>query len=60
MKVTKLFVDQYGQKFYAKTVKELKEQLPGRIRKMYVDGKNGGVFHVGYRDSHYLTKRKRG
>lgn len=44
----RLFVDQFGQKWYAKTIRELREQIPGRCGKMYVDGKDGKTYHVGY------------
>lgn len=44
-----LYIDQYGRKFLAKTVQDLRKQVGGgRISKMYVDGAAGGVFHVGY------------
>ena len=43
----KLYISQYGDKFYAKTLKELREQIPGRCSKMYVD-RNGKTFEVGY------------
>lgn len=46
-KQMKLFVSQYGDKFYAKTIKELREQIPGRCSKMYIDRK-GKTLHVGY------------
>ena len=47
MKPVKLFVSQYGDRFYARTIKELREQIPGRCSKMYVDRK-GETIHVGY------------
>lgn len=44
-----LFVDQYGNRIQARTVKELKEQVgPGKVSKMYVDSKTKGTLHVGY------------
>ncbi len=47
-----LYVDQYGQKFYASTLKELKAQIPGKVSKMYWDSNftKGPVktYHVGY------------
>ena len=44
----RLFIDQYGSKIYARTVKELCATA-GRTkaRKVYVDRKDG-VYHVGY------------
>lgn len=44
----RLYVDQYGGRIYADTVKSLKEQAGGRVSKMYVDGKDGKTYHVGY------------
>lgn len=46
-KQLKLFMSQYGDMFYAKTIKELREQIPGRCLKMYIDRK-GETLHVGY------------
>jgi hypothetical protein len=45
-----LYVDQYGNKYYAYTLKELKERhyIPGKVSKMYVDGKDGKTYHIGY------------
>ena len=43
-----LYVDQYGQNVYARTVDELREKASGRVSKMYRDGKNGKAVHVGY------------
>lgn len=51
MRVTKLYVDQYGNRFYASTVRELREQIAGgksRVSIMYVDGKDGKTYRVGY------------
>lgn len=42
-----LFLDQYGNHFYSRTLRELRSQIPGRICKMYRDTKRGSV-HVGY------------
>jgi hypothetical protein len=45
----RLFVDQYGQTVFARTVKELHEKGgPGRVSKMYRDTKDGRTLHVGY------------
>ena len=48
-----LFIDQYGEKHYARTVKELREQFGGgKVSKMYVDKINGPhagkSVHCGY------------
>ena len=43
----KLYISQYGDKFYAKTLKELRQQIPGRCSKMYVD-RNGKTLDIGY------------
>lgn len=51
-----LYLDQWGNKFWARTVKELREQIPGRVSKMYVDKKDGSIAHVGYViGEHWLT-----
>lgn len=44
-----LYIDQYGNTFFASTVKELREKVGGgRIAKMYQDTASGEVLHVGY------------
>ena len=47
-----LFLDQYGGRYWAKSTKELKEQLSGSVSKMYVDkiaGEHAGkTVHCGY------------
>jgi len=43
-----LYLDQYGNKFFARTVKELHQQIGGKISKMYVDKTDGTTKHVGY------------
>lgn len=45
----RLCVDQYGNKVYAKTAKELAENM-GRTkaRRIYRDGKDGKTYHCGY------------
>ena len=44
-----LFIDQYGQHVWARTVKELREHCGGgRVSKMYVDKKDGRTVHCGY------------
>lgn len=52
-----LYIDQYGNKFFASTVKELREKVGGgRISKMYLDTASGKVLHVGYViGQHWLT-----
>lgn len=52
-----LYIDQYGNKFFASTVKELREKVGGgRISKMYLDTASGEVLHVGYViGQHWLT-----
>lgn len=42
-----LYIGAYGEKFYAHTLKELKEQIPGKCNKMYVTV-DGIVYHIGY------------
>ena len=55
-----LYLDQYGNRFFADTVKELRAQIPGRCSKMYVDNKKGETFHVGYViGRHWLTMYRR-
>ena len=55
-----LYLDQWGNKFYAPTVKALREQIPGRCSKMYVDRKDGTPLHIGYViGRHWLTAYKR-
>lgn len=44
MKAEKLFIDQYGGRHYATSVRELQRQLGGRVSKMYI----GDGVHVGY------------
>jgi hypothetical protein len=46
-----LFIDQWGHHWFARTVADLRAQIGrggSRVSKMYVDGKAGGTFHVGY------------
>jgi hypothetical protein len=58
MKAT-LYIDQWGNKFEASTVKELRHQIGmggSRVSRMYRDKKNGDVVHVGYViGGHWLT-----
>ena len=43
-----LYVSQYGDRFYAYTLKQLREKLGGRCQRMFQDGPNGEIYHVGY------------
>jgi predicted esterase YcpF (UPF0227 family) len=55
----RLFIDQYGHKYFAKTIKELQDQMGFaklRVTKMYRDKDDGRVVHVGYViGGHWLT-----
>lgn len=58
--MTKLYIDQYGYKFYAATVKELRQQIGNggsKVSKMYVDSnKDGKTYQTGYViGNHWLT-----
>lgn len=50
MKPIRLFINQYGEQYHARTIKELKDKhgLTGRVSKMYVDDKQGKTYHIGY------------
>lgn len=54
-----LYVDQYGNRFYASTVAELRSQIGmggSRVSKMYRDKPDGSVTHTGYViGQHWLT-----
>jgi hypothetical protein len=43
-----MYKDQYSNIFYASTLKELKEQVKGKTKKMYSTDKQDNTFHVGY------------
>ena len=44
-----LYIDQWGNRYMARTVKELREKVGGgRVGKMYVDQKIGSTMHCGY------------
>ena len=44
-----LYLDQYGQTVFARSVKELHAKAgPGRVFKVYRDKKDGRTVHVGY------------
>ena len=57
--MTKLYIDQYGNRFYAKTLKELRAQIGNggsKVSKMYRDGLDGVTYSVGYViGRHWLT-----
>jgi hypothetical protein len=42
-----LYMDQYGNHFYARTLKELRAQISGRVSIMYVDTPYG-TMRTGY------------
>lgn len=44
---TTLFIDQDGKMVYAKTTRELREKIRGRISKMYITI-NDITYHIGY------------
>lgn len=54
-----LYLDQWGNRFYAKTLRELRLQIGTggcRMSKMYRDKKDGTCVHVGYViGQHWLT-----
>lgn len=59
-KVTTLYVDQWGNKFFANTVNELREQVRGRCSRMYIDRADGSALHIGYViGKHWLTMYRR-
>lgn len=46
-----LYIDQHGQRYYAKTVKDLRSQIGNggsKVSKMFGDGEDGKTYHVGY------------
>lgn len=46
-----LYLDQYGNHYFAKTVKELRSKVDGggsRVSRMFVYKRNGSTAHVGY------------
>ena len=54
-----LYIDQYGNRWWARTVKELRSVIGmggSRVSKMYQDKKDGRTVHVGYIvGTHWLT-----
>ena len=47
-KQTVLYLSQYGDKFYATTLKELREQVRGRCSIMCNETEYGEVYRAGY------------
>jgi hypothetical protein len=47
-KPRRLFLDQYGQRWYANTVRDLRRQIPGKVSIMYLDKRDGSVIRCGY------------
>jgi hypothetical protein len=46
---TILYIDQYGNKWWARSVRELRGKIGGgRVSKMYCDKKDGSAVHTGY------------
>jgi hypothetical protein len=46
-----LYIDQWNNRYWAKTVKGLRKQIGGggsAVRKMYCDKKDGSIVHTGY------------
>ncbi len=58
-----LYIDQYGSKYWAKTVRDLRSKVGmggSRVRKMYADKKDGKSVHIGYVvGDHWLTAYQR-
>jgi hypothetical protein len=58
-----LYIDQWGNRWWAKTVKELRQQIGmggSKVSKMYVDTKAGVSKHIGYVvGEHWLTAYRR-
>lgn len=51
-----LFIDQHGQIFNGRTLADLKDQIAGRVSKMYRDKADGSIVHCGYViGQHWLT-----
>lgn len=57
-----LYIDQWGNKFWARTVKELRGQIAmgsSTVRKQYIDKRDGTTVHNGYViGGHWLTAYK--
>lgn len=43
-----LYLDQFGNRWHASTVRELRQQIGGRVSKMYRDKPDGRTVHIGY------------
>jgi hypothetical protein len=58
-----LYIDQYGSKYWAKTVRELRSEVGmggSKVYKMYADKKDGKSVHIGYVvGAHWLTAYQR-
>ena len=58
-----LYIDQHSNRFWAKTVRELRSKVGmggSKVRKMYVDKKDGKSVHIGYVvGDHWLTAYQR-
>lgn len=49
-----LFIDQYGNRWEARTVSELRDKIGGGlVSKMYVNDRSGNRYHIGYVIGHY-------
>jgi hypothetical protein len=48
MKAHRIFINQYDRIYSARTLKELREQIPGRVSLMYIDDKASKSYHIGY------------
>jgi hypothetical protein len=44
----RLYIDQFNNRFFARTRKDLSEQIPGKVSIMYIDKKNGTTVRIGY------------
>lgn len=62
VKPRNLYIDQHGNRFYADSLRQLREQIKNggsRINKMYIDDTKGNTYHVGYViGGHWLTVYK--
>lgn len=58
-----LYIDQWGNRYWASTVRELREQIGmggSTVSKMYQDKRDGSVVHIGYVvGQHWLTAYQR-
>lgn len=43
-----LYLDQYGNRWHARTVADLRRQIGGRASKMFRDKADGSTVHCGY------------